>query len=427
MVSKIEGRWRVALIAGVVTLSASSVSAPLVPGADIDSLIARELPKLVEIRRQLHAHPELSNREFETAKLIAGYLRSIGLEPREGLAKTGVVALIGGAKPGPCVMLRADIDALPIDEKNDMAYRSLNPGIKHACGHDLHMAVLLGAAKVLAQMRNELHGSVKLVFQPAEEGPPAGEEGGASLMVKEGVLDDPPVAVAFALHDDPDYKTGILTVRPGSDMAEADTFDITVTGQRAHGAFPHRGVDPIPVAAQIVLQFQSLITRTQDATKPAVLSIGIIEGGNRFNIVAGSVRLSGTVRTLDAAQREDIKVRMEKIVSSACGAFGATYTFAFTTAAPMVVNDPNLAAFAKKTFVKYFGPDHVIESPPHMVAEDFSHFASRVRAVYFHLGVRNESKGLTHALHTELFDADDEAIPIGVKAMSALALDYLAK
>ncbi len=394
--------------------------------AALDQMISAEKDSLVSIRRQLHANPELSNREFETAKFIAGHLRSLGLEPREGVAKTGVVAIIQGGKPGPCILLRSDMDALPINETTNLPFCSRNPGVMHACGHDIHMTVLLGAATVLTKMRNELQGSVKIVFQPAEEGAPAGEEGGASLMIKEGVFDNPPVTAAFALHVDPLLDVGNVALRAGSDMANGDIFQITIEGKRSHGAWPHLGIDPIPIAAQIVLEFQTLMARTQDALKPAVLSTCIIEGGNRWNILAGSVHLSGTVRTLDAAQRDDIKTRMEKIVQANCSAFGTTYVFNYARTAPMVVNDPTIAKRARGILESALGEEHVRESPAQMIAEDFGYFTERVPSLYFHLGVRNEKLGMTAPVHSDLFKADENSIPVGVKAVCSLALGYPA-
>jgi len=402
-------------------LATATVSA----GADIDALIAAEHDSLIAMRRHLHQHPELSNREFETAKTVADYLRSIGLTPRTGVAKTGVVVVIEGRRPLPCVLLRSDMDALPINEPNDVPYRSKAPGVKHACGHDVHMTVLLGAAKVLNSMRGDLNGSVKIVFQPAEEGPPPGERGGAELMIEEGVLENPRVSAAFAFHVEPRVDAGIVTVRPGPDMANADTFEIMVAGQRSHGALPHLGLDPIPVAAQIVLALHSMMERTQDATSPAVLSIGVIEGGNRMNILAGSVRLSGTVRTLDLQQRQDILSRIEKIARSIADGNGTTAAFSSSPAAVMVDNDATLAAFVRTTLETSLGADHVRELPPQMVAEDFGYFSRHVPSVFMHLGIRNESKGFVYPLHHELFDADEAAIPVGIKAFCALALEYL--
>ncbi|MEW6369193.1 MAG: amidohydrolase [Acidobacteriota bacterium] len=406
-------------------LLAGFASAAEIDSVRLDALIAAEEPGLVSIRRQIHANPELSNHEVETAKLVADQLRSIGLSPRVGVAKTGVVAVIEGTSREPCVLLRADMDALPIDEPNEVPYRSRNPGVKHACGHDLHTSILIGAARVLAQLRSELPGSIKLVFQPAEEGPPLGEEGGAELMIKEGTLENPPVAAAFALHVDPDYNAGTVTLRPGPDMANADTFEIVITGTRSHGAQPHLGVDPIPVAAQIVLELQTMITRTQDARTPVIISVGQIEGGTRPNVIAGSVRIAGTLRTIDLRQRDEIKARMEKIVRSNCEAFDATYTFNCVNVAPMVRNDVDLARKARAILQRYLGGQHVLENPPHMIAEDFAEFAARVPAVLYHLGVRSTARGFTHPLHSELFDADEAAIEVGVKAMCALAIETL--
>ena len=393
--------------------------------AELAARVAEIRDELVQVRRDLHRHPELSNREFETSRRVAEYLKACGLAPRAGVAGTGVVALIEGAHPGPCVMLRADMDALPVVEQTGLPFASANEGVMHACGHDVHMTVQLGAAKVLGQLRDRLHGSVKLVFQPAEEGPPAGEEGGAALMIKEGVLQDPPVAAAYALHVSPRYEAGVVALRAGADMACADTFEIVVEGRRSHGAWPHLGVDPIPVAAQIILELQTMVSRSQDATSPVVLTVGQIQGGNRFNILAGEVRMGGTLRTLDPRQREELHGRMEKIVRANCEPAGAEGTFTIRQAAPLLWNDPTETRRARAVLERNLGPERVVESRPKMVAEDFGAFSEKIPVVHFHLGIRNERLGCTHPLHSDRFNCDEAAIPAGVQAMCALVLDYL--
>jgi amidohydrolase len=383
--------------------------------------------KLIHIRRDIHMHPELGNREVRTARLVAEHLKSLGLDVKTGVAKTGVVGLLKGAKPGPTVAVRVDMDALPIQELNDVPYKSQNPGVKHACGHDVHTTVGLGTAEVLAGLRDKLSGTVKFIFQPAEEGPPTGEEGGARLMVQEGVLENPKVEAIFGIHDMPTIDVGTIGYNYGPTMASSDEFEIVITGKKVHAAYPHAGIDPIPIAAQVVSALQTVVSRQIDAREPAVLSVGIIEGGNRFNIIADKVRLVGTVRTLNAEVRKQIPERMERIVKGITESYGATYTFNYRDWAPVTYNDPELTKKAVSAIERLVGAKNVIVPRPQMGAEDFAYFAEKVPGFYFLLGVRNEKKGFVHMIHTEYFDVDEDAIPLGVKVMSGVVWDYLER
>lgn len=319
------------------------------------------------------------------------------------------------------------MDALPIQELNDVPYKSQNPGVKHACGHDIHMTVALGTAEVLSGMKDRLKGNVKFIFQPAEEGPPEGEEGGAMLMIKEGVLENPKVEAVFGLHVMPFLDAGTVGYRSGPLMASADKFDIDIIGKKVHAAYPHTGIDPVPIAAQVVMGLQTVVSRQIDAREPAVLSIGIIEGGNRFNILADKVRLVGTVRTLNATLRQDIAERMEKIVKGITATYGATYAFSYKEGTAVTVNDAELTRRTATVLERVIGAKNVINVPPTMGAEDFSYFGEKAPAFYYFLGVRNEKKGFVHQIHTEWFDADEDALPIGVKLMTSVVLDYLGR
>lgn len=391
--------------------------------AAADGLTAR----VVELRRDLHRHPELGNRETRTGALLAERLRGLGLEVRHPVARTGVVAVLRGGRPGRVAAIRADIDALPIQESNEVPYRSVVPGVKHACGHDAHSAIVMGVAEVLAGMRRELPGTVVFIFQPAEEGPPEGEEGGAPLVIKEGGLADPPVEAIFGLHVDPLVDAGRIAWCEGASYASSDRFQVVIAGRRTHGAFPHTGLDPIPVAADLVNAFQTLVAREIDARSPKVLSIGSIAGGNRFNIVAGQVTLDGTIRTLDEAVRADLKKRMARTVDGVAAAHGTTATLRWVgDGNPATLNDPVLMAAARPALERACGRENVLKIDSQMASEDFSHYEQLVPGIYLKLGVRNVSRGITAMIHTEEFDLDEASLPFGVRAMAAVLWDFLA-
>lgn len=383
---------------------------------------------LTETRRDIHAHPELGNAEHRTGRLVAERLRRLGIEVRHPVAKTGVVGILKGARPGKVVALRADLDALPIQERNDVPYKSQNPGVKHACGHDVHTTVVLGAAEVLSRFKARLPGTVVFLFQPAEEGSPEGEEGGADLMIKEGVLDSPRVSAIYGLHVDPTLDAGTVGFSIGPIWASSDRFIIEVTGQKTHGAYPHTGLDPIPVAAEMIQALQLIVSRQIDAQNPKVLTIGQIHGGNRFNIIADRVTLEGTIRALDASVRKELKERIERTVKGVAGAHGTEAHLRFLGEGNgPTINDAALTRASLPSLERVYGKGAVLEVKPQMGAEDFSSFAERVPGLYIKVGVRNEARGITAMTHTEDFDVDEAMLPLAVSAMSTLVWDYLSR
>jgi amidohydrolase len=416
------------LLALALLAVAPAAARPSTPDAEIRAAAERIAPAVVAVRRDLHAHPELSNREERTGHLVEERLRDLGLEVRYPVAKTGVVGILRGGRPGGVVALRADIDALPIEETNDLAFRSQVKGVMHACGHDAHTAILLGAAEVLAGLRARLPGTVVFLFQPAEEGAPEGEEGGAALMVKEGALDDPKVEAVFGLHVGSWVSVGQAGWTDGPIFASSDSFRIEVEGKTVHGAQPHLGLDPIPVAAEIVQALQLIVSRQIDGRQPRVLTIGRIEGGTRFNIVAGRVTMDGTVRTHDATVRAEIKARMARTVKGVAEAHGTTATLRFLDEGnPPTVNDAALAnGVGAPALRRVFGAG-AVRVEPLMVAEDFPLFGPKAPYFYLLLGTRNDAKGIASLNHTANFDVDEDALPLGVRAMATLAWDFLAR
>ena len=382
--------------------------------------------QLIEARRWFHQHPELSNREEKTGVEIARRLEAMGYEVQTGVAHNGVVAVLEGDLPGSVVAWRSDIDALPIDEQVDVPYRSTHAGVMHACGHDVHTTIGLGAAEVLMKLKSRLHGTVKFIFQPAEEGPPPGEEGGARLMIAEGVLADPAPEAIFGLHVMPIAEAGFVGLRPGGLMAAGDRFTITIHGRMTHGSAPQDGIDAVYVGSQVVAALQALASREIDARKSLVVSVGTFNGGKRWNIIAGEAVLTGTVRTLDAETWAEIPERFERIVAGICEANRATYELEFERIAPVVDNDPGLAAFATESLSRSLGADHVLEVPPIMAAEDFAYFQQEVPGVYFFLGVANAAEGWTDYVHTPTFRPDESAIVTGVTAAASLLADFTA-
>ena len=378
--------------------------------------------KVIAWRRDFHEHPELGNREVRTAKVVADHLRKLGIEVRTGVAHTGVVGTLRGGKPGPVVALRADMDALPVTEPEGLPFASKvkvmwkgqETGVMHACGHDAHVAMLMGAAEALAGIREELPGTVKFIFQPAEESPPAGEEGGAKLMIAEGVLDgrDAPQAI-FGLHVLP-LLTGNLYVKPEGAMAAADELFITVTGQQTHASMPWRGVDPITVAAQILLALQTITSRQVDLTiAPAVISVGSIHGGNRGNIIPDEVMMSGSIRTFDPDVLARVLARMEEIIAGVVAAFGAEYQFDHSTL-PAVVNDAACADIARRAAAGFLGAARV--RPERMMgSDDMAYFLQARPGAYFLLGGGNVEKGITHPHHHPKFDFDEDCLGLGVE------------
>jgi amidohydrolase len=430
----------VALSLVLVAGAAGSPAAFAQTSGEVDRLTAEVMPRVIEWRRDIHQHPELGNREFRTSKLIAEYLASIGYEVKTGVARTGVVAVLrGGRAPatgGPVVALRADMDALPVTELVDLPFKSTEKaewngqqvGVMHACGHDNHVAILLGAATVLSKLKGQLPGTVKLIFQPAEEGPPVGESpAGAELMVKEGVLDDPKVDAVFGLHVFP-YPAGEILYRSGPLMASGDNFKITLTGKQTHGAAPWSGVDPIVLGSQIVMALQTIVSRTVNITEaPAVVTVGRFSGGLRSNIIPEKVELEGTVRAFDETVRQDIHRRLRDISTKYAEAAGATALVEFGLGYPVTRNDPALTERMLPTLKRVAGADMVRVGPLAGASEDFSFFQQRVPGMYFMLGVTPRDQDYTRVPvnHSPSFFADESALPVGVKAMASLAIDFL--
>jgi amidohydrolase len=392
-------------------------------GKTIDAEIEKVKAEVVKIRRFIHMNPELGNREVETARLIASKLQPLGFEVRTGVAKTGVVAVLRGGLPGPAIAVRADMDALPVQEATGLPYKSLNPGVMHACGHDVHSSVVLGTALVLNALKTGLRGSVTFLFQPAEEGAPEGEEGGAELMVREGALDSPPVSAVFGFHVWPE-PVGQVLFAAGNVTAAADSFNITVKGRSAHGARPHEGVDAVVIAAEIVTALQTVVSRATDPTDPAVLTVGTIAGGSRRNIIADRVVLEGTVRTLSEANQKKVRGLMESVVRNITGIYGAGFEFEYKPGNPSVFNSPELAAAMTPTLVRLLGKDKVVEWKPQMIAEDFAFLARKAPGFYFFLGVRGPGQPAT-PLHNPGFNPDEKAIPLGMRILSHLLIDAL--
>jgi amidohydrolase len=407
--------------------------------AEIDRATATVLPRVIAWRRDIHQHPELGNRETRTAALVAEHLKAIGLEVRTGVAHTGVVGVLRGGKPGRAVALRADMDALPVTEEVDLPFRSTakaewdgrEVGVMHACGHDNHVAILMGVAEVLAGMRARLPGSVTFLFQPSEEGPPAGETGGAPQMVAEGALRDPAVGAIFGLHVFP-YPSGALVARPGAIMAASDNLAIVVRGSQTHGALPWAGVDPIVVASQIVLGLQTIVSRQADlVTGPAVVTIGMIQGGNRRNIIPDEVRMAGTIRTFDPGMRLDIHARVKRTAESIAHSAGASASVTIEQKSSPVYNDPALTERMSPTLGRVAGAGRWNPNGPAITAaEDFSAYPElgKIPGLYFFLGVTpSGSDPKTVAPnHSPRFFADEAALPVGVRALANLAVDYLS-
>ncbi|MDX2150362.1 MAG: amidohydrolase [Bryobacteraceae bacterium] len=385
-------------------------------------------PTLVETRRDFHMYPELSNREERTSRVVAEKLRALGLDVKTGIAKYGVVALLKGGKPGPVVALRADMDALPITETLDVPYKSKNVGVKHACGHDVHMAVALGVAETLTKIRDQIPGTVKFIFQPAEEGPPPGEPGGAPQMIKEGVLDNPRPAAIFAFHASALLERGQIGYNPGPLLASSDTFTIRVKGKGVHGAYPHMGLDPMPVAAEVIQALQTIRSRRIEASQPLVLTLGRIQGGTRFNIVASEVVIDGTLRTLNEGVREQAKSLMRQILTGVGQAHGMPVELQFhDDGNPVTANDPPLTNSTLPELEAVLGKGNAVKVEPQMGAEDFSYFQKQIPGVMYWLGIANKQRGITAMIHTADFDADEDALAVGVKAMSNVLLDWLER
>ncbi|MGH7529170.1 MAG: amidohydrolase [Gemmatimonadales bacterium] len=403
--------------------------------AEIDRRAAQVMDKVIAWRRDIHQHPELSNRETRTAALVAAHLRQLGLEVRTGVAHTGVIGVLRGSRAGPVVALRADMDALPVTEAVDVPFRSRvrttfngqEVGVMHACGHDAHVAILMGVAEVLAGMRAQLPGTVKFIFQPAEEGAPAGERGGAEMMIAEGALDDPRPAAIFGLHVFP-YPSGEIRYRPEGTMASSDAFRIVVRGRQTHGAAPWDGIDPVVVAAEIILGLQTITSRQIDITAaPAIVTVGAISGGVRYNIIPDSVVLVGTIRAFDTAVRRDIHARVRRTAEGIAQSAGATAALTIQEGPPVTYNDPALTERMLPTLRRVAGTGNVRLATPLTTAEDFSRYQERIPGLFFFLGIapRNADPGTAAPNHSPRFFVDEAALPVGVRAMAQLAVNYL--
>jgi amidohydrolase len=392
--------------------------------------------KCITWRRDFHEHPELGNCETRTAKIIADHLRSLGLEVKEAVAKTGVVGILGGAKPGPCIALRADIDALPVVErvnipfasKQRAVYNGQDVGVMHACGHDSHTAMLMSVAEVLAGMKNELKGTVKFIFQPAEEGPPEGEEGGAPLMVKEGVMDNPKVDAVFGLHIESDIEVGKIEYKPGAFMASSDWFHIVVKGKGSHGSQPWKGIDPIQVSAQIIEGLQTIVSRQSELTKaPVVITVGKIQGGVRSNIIPEECVMDGTIRTLDNAMQKDVHERIKRVVTNIAEASGAKGEVTIDTKTLVTYNTPELVKQMIPSLQSAAGVNNVKEREWVTGAEDFSYYGTKAPSFFFYLGGMPKGKDPRTAPphHTADFYIDEEGMKTGIKAFCHLVIDYM--
>jgi len=402
----------------------------------IDKLSTKIEEKVIQWRRHLHQNPELSNREFKTAELVAKHLKSLGIEVQTGVAITGVVGILKGGLPGKVVALRADMDALPVTERVELPFKSKvtttfngkKTGVMHACGHDSHVAILMGVAEVLSQMKSEIKGTVKFIFQPAEEGAPKGEEGGAELMVKEGVLKNPDVDAIFGLHIGSTQPIGTLAYKPGGIMAASQSYHINVKGKQAHGSRPWASVDPIVTSAQIINGLQTIISRESELTKEgAVITVGMINSGIRSNIIPEKAQIVGTIRTLDYDMQKFINKRMKEMVPAIAKAHRAEATIEIEKGYPITYNHEGLTQQMLPTLQNVAGKNRVFEIDAITGAEDFSFFQKEVPGLYFFLGGKSLDDNNPPGHHTPDFKIDEKGFILGVRVMSNLAIDYLNK
>ena len=424
----IKNYFLLALLAGGNMMLAQTADKELMASAEAIE------DQVIEWRHEIHEHPELSNREFETAKKIAAHLKSLGIEVQTGIAKTGVVGILKGKNSGKTVALRADIDALPVTERNDLPFKSnvtanflgQETGVMHACGHDTHVAILLGVAKILSEHKDKINGTVKFIFQPAEEGPPPGEEGGAKLMIKEGVLKNPDVDAIFGLHINSATPVGTIRYKPGGTMAAVERFVVNVKGKQTHGSAPWSGVDPIYISAKIIDGFQSIISRESPLVEEAaVITVGKITSGMRFNIIPETAEMIGTVRTLDPEMRELIIHRMTEMTEGLAKTYGGSATIEFQNNTSITYNDLALTEQMLPTLQEVAGTDHVELVKATTGGEDFSYFQEEVPGFYFFLGGMTQGNTEAYPHHTPDFMIDDDGLLLGVKTMTQLTIDYL--
>jgi amidohydrolase len=396
--------------------------AGIAPNVVVRHKVAELAEAVIALRRTLHQWPELGFQEARTSALVAEYLQALGIEVRTGIGQTGVLGMLRGEGEGRTVLLRADMDGLPIEEANGAPYASKNHGVMHACGHDGHTAILLTVAKVLAQCREQFSGIVKFAFQPAEELPP----GGAKEMIEGGVLEDPKVDATFGLHLWNGLPVGKIGVDEGPIMASVDRFDIVIKGVGSHGAYPQSGVDPIVVGSHIVAALQTLVSREVPPLTPAVVTVGKFQSGTAFNVIPSQADLSGTVRTVDARIRDEMPARIERIVRGVTSGMRAEYTFNYAFGYPVTINDVNRARFARHVAASIVGDGNVVSAGLSMGAEDMSYFLEAVPGCYLRLGSGNADKGLIHPHHSALFNFDEDALLIGVELLAQLSLSYLS-
>jgi amidohydrolase len=417
------------LLSVVVSLFAQSK-------AQVSKLAEQIESKIIEWRRDFHQNPELSNREFKTAEKVAKHLKSLGIEVTTGIAHTGVKGVLRGGKPGPVIGLRADMDALPVKERVDIPFASKvtstyldkEVGVMHACGHDTHVAILMGVAEIMADMKKDLKGTIVFIFQPAEEGAPPGEEGGAKLMIKEGLMENPKIDVVFGLHISSGLEVGKIRYKPGGAMAASDRFVIKVKGKQTHGSRPWSGIDPITVSAQIILGLQTIVSRQSDLTnEAAVISVGKITSGVRNNIIPEECEMIGTIRTLDTGMQKDIHEKIRRTATNIAEASGAEAEVEINIGYPVTFNDLDLTAKMLPTLFETAGEENVMISRASTGAEDFSFYAREVPGLFFFLGGMPKGMNAVDAAphHTPDFYIDESGLTLGVKSLTNLALDYM--
>ena len=424
------------LYAGLFTYSIFAAA----QNSDLKTKVAKKAAslesKVITWRRDFHQNPELGNREFKTAEKIAAHLHSLSIEVQTGVGKTGVVGILRGGKPGPVVALRADIDALPVKERTDIPFASKAEGeyngqvvpVMHACGHDTHIAILMGTAEILASIKNDLKGTVKFIFQPAEEGPPEGEEGGAPLMIKEGVLANPNVDAIFGLHINAQTEVGKIKYRPKGTMAASDWFKIKIMGKQTHGAYPWLGIDPIVTASQIIMGLQTIVSRNVNITESAaVISVGQINAGVRSNVIPEELTMNGTIRSLDSKVQQMVHLRIKQVATAIAESAGATADVTITNKTAITYNDPSLTEKMIPTLEAVAGKENVLLTPAVTGAEDFSFYQEKIPGLYFFLGGAPKGKPISETAphHTPDFYIDEGGFVLGMKAMSELTIDYM--
>lgn len=387
---------------------------------DFKAKIAEMKDWLIEIRRTIHMHPELGFEEVKTSQLVAQWLEKFGLEVKTGIAQTGVVGLLRGAKPGKTVAIRADMDALPIEEANEVPYRSQIKGKMHACGHDAHTTILLGVARFFSSLREQIKGHIKWIFQPAEEG-----GGGGKVMAEEGVLEDPKVDAIFGAHVYPDLSIGQVGIHEREGLAATDRFIIKLLGKGGHGAYPHLCKDPILAAGHMITQIHSIVSRNVPPLESAVITIGKISGGSAFNIIPDDVELIGTVRSLTPQVRETLKNRLEEEVQGIARSFGIDYQFTFNYGYPALINDPTMSRLVASACARGIGQENVIYVKPSMGGEDFAYYLQKVPGAFFRLGCRNEQKGVVQTFHNANFNIDEDVLPFGVEVFVRIIDEFL--